>query len=383
MRTLVGSSFLLAALVLPQAGAARCPTGSATGAFVEPGAFGIGERTLDFVDKSRPTPAHGDIPQKPDRMLTTEVWYPTTPGGTGIVRDAPLADGGPFPLVVNSPGLLDVREGEAYYAEELASRGYVVASPDFPVTGLRAGMQDVSDLANQPADVSFLIDRLLALSNLRDGWLSRGIDRHRIGVAGLSLGGATTLLVTYHPTLRDRRVRAALPIAPAACFFGERFYRAARPPLLILQGDQDLLVPLDMNGARVFARSRSPRTLVTLVDATHTGFSGFVTAPSTTSYDEVGCAAISGVVSSGGNIVDGLGGAKSGIDATGCALPCQGPVPTNAPMQAERQHRLTQAVVAAFFDATFKHSHAARCFLRHGLAGENPDTRVSRHGPGR
>src|SRR5262249_57279004 len=133
---------------------------------------------------------------------------------------------------------------------------------------------------------------------LRDGCPSRGIDRPRSGFAGLSLGGATPLLVPYPPTLHDPRVRAALPIAPAACFFGERFSRAARPPLLILQGDQDLLVPLDMNGARVFARSRSPRTLVTLVDATHTGFSGFVTAPSTTSYDEVGCAAIAGVVSS-------------------------------------------------------------------------------------
>src|SRR4029077_4970442 len=115
-------------------------------------------------------------------------------------------------------------------------------------------------------------------------------------------------------------------------FLGERLYHAVRAPLLVLQGDQDLLVALDMNRARVFARSRSPRTLVTLVDATHTGFSGFVTAPSTTSYDEVGCAAIAGVVSSGGSIVDGLGGTKAGIDSAGCALPCQGPVPTNPPM---------------------------------------------------
>src|SRR5262249_31604118 len=148
-----------------------------------------------------------------------------------------------------SPGLLDVREGEAYYAEALASRGYVVASLDFPVTGLRAGMQDVSDLANQPADVSFVIDRLLALSNLRDGWLSRGVDPHRIGVAGPSVAGPPPPLVPSLPTRRARRVRAAPSIAPAACFLTERFYRTVRPPLLVLQGDQDLLLPLDMNGA--------------------------------------------------------------------------------------------------------------------------------------
>src|SRR5437867_524428 len=150
MRFLLAWPILLGMLVLPRAGAARCPTDSATGAFVQPGSFGVGVRTLDLVDSSRPTPAHGDIPEKPDRTLTTEVWYPTTPGGTGVVRDATLAEGGPFPLVVNSPGLLDFREDEAYYAEALASRGYVVGSLDFPVTGLRATMQDVSDLANQP-----------------------------------------------------------------------------------------------------------------------------------------------------------------------------------------------------------------------------------------
>src|SRR5712691_6375912 len=360
MRSLLGWSMLLGALVLlPPAAGARCLAGSATGAFVDPGSFGIGERTLDLVDTTRATPAHGNIPEKPDRTLTTEVWYPTTPGGTGVVRDAAVARGGPFPLVVNSPGLLDVREGEAYYAEALASRGYVVASLDFPVTGLRATKQDLSDLGNQPGDVSFVIDGLLALSHTRGEWLAGAVDRHRIGVAGLSLGGATTLLVAYHPTLRDRRVRAALPIAPAACFFGAGFYRAARPPLLVLQGDQDLLVPLETNGARVFERSRSPRSLVTLLDGTHTAFSGFVAAPSTTSYDAVGCAAIAGVVSTG-NVLAGLGGPEVGIDATGCALPCQSPLPANTPMQADRQHRLTRAVVTAFFDATFKRSRAAR-----------------------
>jgi len=79
----------------------------------------------------------------------------------------------------------------------------------------------------------------------------------------------------------------------------------------------------------------------------------------------------------------GLGGPEVGIDGAGCALPCQSPLPANPPMQADRQHRLTRAVVTAFFDATFKHSHAARCFLRHGLAAENPDVMVTAHGPGR
>src|SRR5205814_10367053 len=145
-------------------------------------------------------------------------------------------------------------------------------------------------------------------------WLASGVDRKRLGVTGLSLGGGTTLLVTYHPRLRDRRIRAALPVAPTGCFFGDRFYRStARPALLVLQGDQDLLVPLATNGARVFAHARSPRTLVTLVHGTHTAFVTYFTGSATESYDRIGCAVVSGVAQEG-NILQGLGGRRAGID---------------------------------------------------------------------
>src|SRR5262249_15178893 len=90
-----------------------------------------------------------------------------------------------------------------------------------------------------------------------------------------------------------------------------------------------------------------------------TAFSGLVTAPSTTSYDEIGCAAIASVVATGGNIVDGLGGVTSGIDGTGCALPCQGPVPTNPPMQAGGQHPPPPAGGAGVFDGAL-----LRCALQ-------------------
>jgi hypothetical protein len=36
-----------------------------------------------------------------------------------------------------------------------------------------------------------------------------------------SYGGSTTLLLTFHPTLRDPRIRAAVAIAPVACAFGD------------------------------------------------------------------------------------------------------------------------------------------------------------------
>jgi len=140
-------------------------------------------------------------------------------------------------------------------------------------------------------------------------------------------------------------------------------------------------VPLATNGARAFERARSPRTLVTLLHGTHTAFATYFTGSATESYDRIGCAAVAGVAQEG-NILQGLGGRRAGIDPTGCALPCQDPFPPNPPMSADEQHRLTKVVEAAFFDATLKRSAAASCFLGEVLAAENADAQVATHAAG-
>ncbi len=377
---LVLATLSAALLLLPIGAGAKCPSDSAIGAFLAPGPYAVGEQTLTLTDTSRSSPAHGSVPESPSRTLVTEVWYPQ-PAGTTDAR-APIASGKKFPLVLDSPGLLDFRTFRSYYARVLASRGYVVASVDFPETGIAsAGNINLGDVQHQPGDISFVIDSLLGLSKTTGSFLAGGVDKHKIGVSGLSLGGLTTLLVTYHPTLRDPRIRASLPIAPAGCFLGRRLYRAAKPPLLVLQGDQDLLVPLDENGARAFMNSNSPRRLVKLVHGTHTAFAGPVSAPSQTSYDLQVCGFVSSNVT--GDIGAGLGGFKNGIDGALCTeiLPCQPPGPPNPPMTAARQHDITTAVVSAFFEAQFRHSKAARCFLSHGLA-TLPDVQVET-APGR
>ena len=288
--------------------------------------------------------------------------------------------------MLSSHGYSDTRTGEAYVAEALASRGYVVAAPGFPLTNLLTPPpRDPVDVINQPADVRFVLDQVLALTKTRGSWLDGRVDRHRIAATGLSYGGLTTLLVTYHPTLRDRRIRASAALAPAACSLGEAFYRAARPPLLLIQGTQDLLVPIEANAGRAFMESRSPRELISLVDATHTAFSGLVNFPSQTSYDaDLGCAVVVADFDSANLVrLHMLDDPANGIDVGGCAPPCQGPAPANAPMQATRQHDLTRAAVVAFFESTFRRSRPARCLLREGLAHENPDVRVEIHGRGR
>jgi predicted dienelactone hydrolase len=375
---------VLLAFLLPVAPArATCPIDVTTASFGAPGPYGVGVRTLTLVDHRRATPAHGLYPALPARTLVTEVWYPIAPGSTDPVRDVPLATGGPFPLVVSSHGYFDNRLGETYYTTLLASRGFVVAAPTFPLTSSAApGGPDTLDTHNQPGDVRFVITQLLRLGRDRSSWLTRGIDRRRIGAAGLSLGGLTTYLATYHPFLRDPRIKAALPIAGLSCAFTQRFYGATRRPLLILHGDQDLLLPFTSNAERSFAGSRAPRTLVELVDATHTAFAAFITFPSNQSYDVLaGCPVVAGIGDLS-KIGEGLGGTRAGIDFSGCTVPCLDPAPPNPPMQATHQHDLTKAVVAAFFEATLEGSATAQCFLDERLAAENADVHVTTHARG-
>ncbi len=368
---------VLALVLLAIASAdARCPSTATTDAFAARGPFALGMRVLSLVDSTRATPPHGGVPGQPTRTLETVVWYPASASDPTRV-----ASGGPFPLVVSSHGLLDNDRGETYYAEVLATRGFVVAAPQFPLTNtftLGHGDPFLGDVQNQPGDVRFVIDQLLALSDAAGGWLAGGVHHHRIGTTGLSLGAVTTLLVTYHRTLRDPRIRAALPIAPAGgCAINRHFFSTARPKILVLAGEQDLILPPDANVLPAVKLLRSPGELVTLVAGTHTAFSAFITVDSPTSYDVLGCSVL-GNIAQWGNPYEGLGGPAAGFatEDPSCLRICKDPVPSNPPMPALRQHHLTTAIEAAFFESTLRRSRTARCFLRERLGAENADVHV-------
>jgi predicted dienelactone hydrolase len=345
--------------------------------FAVDGPYPVGVRTVTFVDTSRPTAPNGDFPGAPDRTLVTEIWYPASQTG----RDVPVdTTGSPYPVVIHSHGFLDSRVGEAFVSQHLASRGYIVAATDYPLShGAAPGGATVSDVHNQPGDWSFVLDGVL--SELGDA-----ADSGRIGASGLSLGGLTTFLVTYHRDLRDPRIRAALPMAAPGCLFTRRFFRTSEVPLLILHGDSDLIVPFRGNGRRGYRRAFRPKFLVQLRDGSHTGFSGFATMfdPSQ-HFDGIGCAALggdSGLFDPNANPFEALGGRSEGIlpDGGHCPLPCQGAVPDGPSMGALRHHELTRMVATAFFDAYLKGDDTARCFLRHTLRRENDDVLVRSRG---
>ena len=206
------------------------------------------------------------------RVLVTVVRYPTLGSPTQVdLRDAPAASAdGPFPLVVFGHGF-DVTP--ALYARLLqawARAGFVVAAPVFPLENADApGGPDESDLVNQPADMSFVISRLLAASGAKTGPLAGLIDPRRVAVAGQSDGGDSALAVAYDPRFRDERVDAAIILSggeiPAE---GSFVFPTNGPALLATQGTADTINP-PIATKTFFEAAQRPKYLLSLLGAEH------------------------------------------------------------------------------------------------------------------
>ncbi|MFE9461292.1 alpha/beta hydrolase family protein [Streptomyces californicus] len=136
---------------------------------------------------------------------------------THAVPGAPVAeDGGPFPLVLFSPGLGGVRTQNTAWAEELASHGYVVAAVDHPYDSaavvlsdgriLRTRVTATGDPAKdealavrwtrtRAADLRAVLTRLERMgSGGADGPLAGRLDTGKAAVTGHSIGGAAALV---------------------------------------------------------------------------------------------------------------------------------------------------------------------------------------------
>jgi len=243
-------------------------------------AQGVGLARTTFIDASRPTKPSPPFVGASDRRLDTWIWYPADVTGEHPVENASARTDAPWPLIIFSHGTYSQPDSSTHFCEYLVRHGYVVAAPTFPLTSRSAHTQlpaaDVSDAGNQPGDVSFVIDSLLA--DPRFGPL---IDRDRIGATGISLGGITTYFASFGLPTRDPRIKASAPIAPgdppyASLSFGLGFEgvipAAVDTPALLLVGDADVFESRTGGSAAAFARLMSPKHQVMIHDAPHVWF---------------------------------------------------------------------------------------------------------------
>lgn len=173
------------------------------------------------------------------RSLTYHWWYPANPASgaspfisAGGVRgeavlNAPLDNsGGPYPLIMFSPGLGAYSDAYYFYTQNLASNGYIVVSMEHldtktalptlnpALTALATSYQDKNDgtravlttftewfrttqfaLTYRAQEIQFGLDKAIGEATDCSSPFLGAIDTDKIGMAGHSLGGYYTLLV--------------------------------------------------------------------------------------------------------------------------------------------------------------------------------------------
>ncbi len=137
-----------------------------------------------------------------ERSLRLALWYPSdaTEGERpqyGVIAsqaallDAPLADGTGWPTHVYSHGHQGYAEASSFWAEHLASHGFVVAAPDHTGnTTMDGSARETSIYYLRPLDIRAVIDQLEAPSG-ELGFLGGSLDMSLLTASGHSFGGYT------------------------------------------------------------------------------------------------------------------------------------------------------------------------------------------------
>ncbi len=211
---------------------------------------------ITWTDTSRATPALDDYPGSPSRVLPTSLWYPSD------------RQNGPYPLVMFVHGFGVTPSTYSALLSRIAAAGYVVAAPTYPIlSGQPAGPSDVVGWDDLYPDTWFVTSQVLDASASGSGPLANLVDPQRIAVAGHSDGAAVSFGLGYQPFRLDSRIRAV--ISYAADLDGTGFYVANARPILHVLSDQDEYNPFPDALAWDNAYLAQPKTVMTLVNASH------------------------------------------------------------------------------------------------------------------
>jgi predicted dienelactone hydrolase len=276
------------------------------------GSYSVGTTRLHLVDASRPETFTVDATDR--RELLVQVWYPAEPetGGdpavywvrppfflnhlrfvpTHSTLGAPVARGDtPFPVLIFSHGyFLGYVSQNAAQMEDLASHGYVVVSIAHPHEALSVTFPDgrrvpfswshfgriLSLLPNQSEllalmdeshriwteDTVFVMDELRRM-NAGDSPFSGSLDLSRLGVFGMSFGGATASEVC----LVDGRCQAGVNMDGGLWGDALRGGAAVRRPFMVMYDE----IHEGMND-EMYERVDGPAYRVTVQGTAHADF---------------------------------------------------------------------------------------------------------------
>ncbi len=270
------------------------------------------------IDPAAEKPA--ELPRY-DRSLTVEMWYPAVEGATGstefnaflrdgttevtlsgqAMRDAQAASpDAPYPLVLISHGYPGNRFLLSHLAENLASKGYVVASIDHTDSTYRTQAAFGSTLVNRSLDQLFVLETMAQMAD-EGGDFAGLYDASNAGLIGYSMGGygavitagggVTEASVGYawgaphgtlgihqagsetHARLPDDRIKTAVAFGPWGMntgFWDAEGLAGVQIPMLFIAGSQDD-TSLYENGVRALWENVSsvPTALLTYTNGGH------------------------------------------------------------------------------------------------------------------
>ena len=287
----------------------------------------VGVQTLEVVDPNRVdilnTPRGGDSVYY-DRKLTLEIWYPAqlsdgqsagghyhaitrNPDITALlmgraVRDAqPKSAPTPYPLVIISHGYPGNRFLLSHLGENLASKGYVVASIDHTDSTYDDQQAFPSTLYNRPLDQRFVVDTMAALAEDSASFLYGLLNAETTAIVGYSMGGyglvnnlgggysddiVGSLLAppnellhqhaTGNPAYRDNldsRIKAGVAVAPWGMnsgFWRNQDLAGIDVPTFYIAGSADTVAGYDNGTRAIFENAvNSDRYLLTFKNAGH------------------------------------------------------------------------------------------------------------------
>ena len=260
------------------------------------GEFDIGVRTVDVTDGERADVLNMQRDEETplyDRTLTLEIWYPAqlganqTPGTQyqartrnvdltatlhgRAVRDAdPLRGESRYPLIIISHGYPGNRYLLSHLGENLASKGYVVASIDHRDSTYEDQQNINSTLYNRAMDQRFVLSAIADFGADDDHFLGGVVDADNTGLIGYSMGGYGAVnnlgagysdggvgfiaappnrlldeLAASNPDFSaslDPRIKAGVPIAPWGMntgFWDAEGLAGIQVPTLFVAGDAD------------------------------------------------------------------------------------------------------------------------------------------------
>jgi dienelactone hydrolase len=266
----------------------------------------VGTRVMRLVDDTRDDPY---VDNHSKRELLVRFWYPASPDGdckpaeytsskvwsyfselvglpgpivkTNSCLDARVVDGA-HPVVVFTPGYTGTFTDYTFIVEDLASRGYIVASVDHTYEATAAEFPDgrlvkgvlgshlghtwqIDDetlrlaLSVRSADLKFVLDELERLNAAADSPFAGSLDTSRIGLMGHSLGG----LATISGVQQDPRFGSAVLLDAE---LGDEAFAGTDKAVLILAAGRERWSESE---CALWSNLRGPRIAVNLTGAEH------------------------------------------------------------------------------------------------------------------